>query len=172
MHSQFWRTIVGPVLALSTGAWAQQANPCAGLMKFQASNVEISKAAPIAAGDIGGSPAPIWLHCKYRSVDFVNQEGATLYPAERYMDDISDPACREHLIRFADELTRHYAHNPALAAIGSELAGANWQRRREIIRTLVQRIDIATEVIKIIFRVTQNARDSDSNSIAITLSRT
>jgi Beta-galactosidase len=68
--------------------------------------------------DIGGSPAPIWLHQKYRSVDFVNQEGATMYPAERYMDDISDPAYREHLIRFADELARHYAHNPALAAIG------------------------------------------------------
>ena len=34
------------------------------------------------------------------------------------MDDISDPAFREHVIRFADELTRHYAHNPALAAIG------------------------------------------------------
>ena len=34
------------------------------------------------------------------------------------MDDISDPAYHEHLIRFADKLTRHYAHNPALAAIG------------------------------------------------------
>ena len=48
----------------------------------------------------------------------VNQQGATVQPAERYMDDISAPAYREHLIRFADELTRHYAHNPALAAIG------------------------------------------------------
>ncbi len=48
------------------------------------------------------------------------------------------------------------------AAIGPELPGADWQRRREIIRTLVQRIDIDTEVIKIIFRVTQNARDSRS----------
>jgi site-specific DNA recombinase len=47
------------------------------------------------------------------------------------------------------------------AAIGSELAGANWQRRREIIRTLVQRIDTATEVIKITFRVAQNTRESD-----------
>ena len=35
----------------------------------------------------------------------------------------------------------------------------------------MQRIDIDTEVIKIIFRVTQNARDSDSDSIAITLPR-
>jgi hypothetical protein len=57
-------------------------------------------------------------------------------------------------------------------AIGSELAGADWHRRREIIRTLVQRIDIDTEVIKIIFRVTQNTRRSDSDSIAITLPRT
>jgi beta-galactosidase len=68
--------------------------------------------------DIGGSPAPIWLHHKYPSVNMVNEQGATVQPAERYMDDISDPAYREHLIRFADELTRHYAHNPALAAVG------------------------------------------------------
>jgi site-specific DNA recombinase len=56
-------------------------------------------------------------------------------------------------------------------AIGPELASADWQRRREIMRTLVQRIDIDTEVIKIIFRVTQNARGSDSDCIAITLPR-
>ena len=68
--------------------------------------------------DIGGSPAPIWLHYKYPSVNMVDEHGATIQPAERYMDDISDPAYREHLIRFADELTRHYAHNPTLAAIG------------------------------------------------------
>ena len=68
--------------------------------------------------DIGGSPAPIWLHYKYPSVNMVDEHGATVQPAERYMDDISDPAYREHLIRFANELTRHYAHNPALAAIG------------------------------------------------------
>ncbi len=68
--------------------------------------------------DIGGSPAPIWLHYKYPSVNIVDEHGAVLHPAERYMDDISDPAYREHLIRFANELTRHYAHNPALVAIG------------------------------------------------------
>jgi beta-galactosidase len=68
--------------------------------------------------DIGGSPAPIWLHYKYPSVNLVDEHGAVLHPAERYMVDISDPIYREHLIRFADELTRHYAHNPALAAIG------------------------------------------------------
>ena len=68
--------------------------------------------------DIGGSPAPIWLHHNHPSVNIVNEQGATVYPAERYMDDISDPVYREHLLRFADELTRHYAHHPALAAIG------------------------------------------------------
>jgi beta-galactosidase len=68
--------------------------------------------------DIGGSPAPIWLHQKYPSVNMVDEHGATVQPAERYMDDIGSPDYREHLIRFADELTRHYAHNPALAAIG------------------------------------------------------
>jgi beta-galactosidase len=68
--------------------------------------------------DIGGSPAPIWLHHKYPSVNVVDEHGATLHPAERYMDDTSDPIYREHLIHFADELTRHYAHHPALAAIG------------------------------------------------------
>ncbi len=68
--------------------------------------------------DIGGAPAPIWLHHKYPSVNIVDEHGAVLQPAERYMDDISDPAYREHLTRFADELTRHYAHNPTLAAIG------------------------------------------------------
>ena len=68
--------------------------------------------------DIGGSPGPIWLHHKYPSVNMVNEQGAMVRPAERYMDDISDSAYREHLIRYADELTRHYAHNPALSAIG------------------------------------------------------
>jgi len=68
--------------------------------------------------DVGGSPAPIWLHHKYPSVNVVNEQGATVQPAERYMVDTSDQAYREHLIRFADELTRHYAHHPALAAIG------------------------------------------------------
>jgi len=68
--------------------------------------------------DIGGSPAPIWLHEKYPSVNVVNEQGVTLQPAERYMVNTADPVYRERLIRFADELTRHYAHHPALAAIG------------------------------------------------------
>ena len=68
--------------------------------------------------DIGGSPAPIWLHQKYPSVNVVDEHGVTLHPEERYMDNISDAAYGERLIRFADEMTRHYAHNAALAAIG------------------------------------------------------
>ena len=68
--------------------------------------------------DIGGSPAPIWLHRKYPTANFVDQHGAIIHPAERYMVDTSDPAYRERLVRFADELTSHCAHNPALAAIG------------------------------------------------------
>jgi Beta-galactosidase len=36
--------------------------------------------------DIGGLPAPIWLHHKYPSVNVVNQDGVMLHPAERYLD--------------------------------------------------------------------------------------
>jgi site-specific DNA recombinase len=57
------------------------------------------------------------------------------------------------------------------AAIGLDLTSADWHRRREIVRTLVQRIDIGPEVIRVIFRVTQNARGSGSKSIAVTLPR-
>jgi hypothetical protein len=56
-------------------------------------------------------------------------------------------------------------------AIGPELASADWQRKREIIQTLVEQIDIDTEVIKIIFRVTQNNRGSGADSIAIAFPR-
>ena len=64
--------------------------------------------------DIGGLPAPIWLHHKYPSVNVVNQDGVVLHPAERYMVNIADPIYRAHVIHFADELTKHYAHNPDL----------------------------------------------------------
>jgi len=57
------------------------------------------------------------------------------------------------------------------ATVGPELGSADWQRRREIIRTVVQRIDIDTDVIKIIVRVNQNTRGSDSDTIAITIPR-
>ena len=56
-------------------------------------------------------------------------------------------------------------------AVGHDLANADWHRKREIIRTLVQRIEIDTDVIKIILRLTQDARGSDDDSVAITLQR-
>ena len=57
------------------------------------------------------------------------------------------------------------------AIVGPELGSADWQRRREIIRTVVQRIDIDTEVIKVVFRVNQNTRGSNSDAIGITVPR-
>jgi site-specific DNA recombinase len=72
---------------------------------------------------------------------------------------------REHL-RLAANRLRELA-----ATVGPELGSADWQRRREIIRTVLQRIDIDTEVIKIVFRVNQNTRASDSDPIAITVPR-
>ncbi|MBW8880822.1 MAG: beta-galactosidase, partial [Asticcacaulis sp.] len=68
--------------------------------------------------DISGLPAPLWLHHKYPGVDLVAQNGTKLNPAERYMDDISDPDYRRLVRDFADTLTKHYAHHPALFAIG------------------------------------------------------
>ena len=72
---------------------------------------------------------------------------------------------REHL-RLATNRLRELA-----ATVGPELGSADWQRRREIIRTVVRRIDIDTDVIKIVFRVNQNTRGSDSDAIAITVPR-
>jgi site-specific DNA recombinase len=72
---------------------------------------------------------------------------------------------REHL-RLATNRLRELA-----ATVGPELGSADWQRRREIIRTIVQRIDVDTDVIKIIFRVNQNIPGSDSDAIAITVPR-
>ncbi|MDR6842666.1 beta-galactosidase [Pseudoxanthomonas sacheonensis] len=68
--------------------------------------------------DIPGQPAPIWLHHKYPGVDIVTQNGVQLDPAERYMDDISDPDYKRLLARMADMLTKRYAKHPALFAIG------------------------------------------------------
>lgn len=68
--------------------------------------------------DIPGLPAPLWLHQKYPGVDIVAQNGTKLYPATRYMDDISDPDYQRLAKRMGDALTKHYAHHPALLAIG------------------------------------------------------
>lgn len=68
--------------------------------------------------DIGGSPAPQWLHQKYPGVTLVREDGSKLYPAERYMDDISDPDYRRLLHRFADTVLQRYGKHPAVVAIG------------------------------------------------------
>jgi len=68
--------------------------------------------------DIPGTPAPIWLHRKYHGVDIVNQYGERRPPAERYMDDISDPDYVREVSIMANALTKHYAHNPDIIAVG------------------------------------------------------
>jgi beta-galactosidase len=68
--------------------------------------------------DIPGLPAPIWLHRTYPGVDIVAQNGTRLPPAERYMDNISDPNYVREASILADTLTQRYAHHPAVIAIG------------------------------------------------------
>ena len=53
------------------------------------------------------------------------------------------------------------------AAVGPHVANSDWHRRRDLIRTLVQRIEIGIEVIKIVFRVMQDARGSGPESIVV-----
>jgi len=68
--------------------------------------------------DIPGSPAPIWLHRKYPGVDIVGEDGARRPPAERYMDDIGDPDYAQELGVLGDAIMKHFAHNPAILAVG------------------------------------------------------
>ncbi len=68
--------------------------------------------------DIPGTPAPIWLHRTYPGVDIVSESGARRPPAERYMDDISDPNYVREVKILAEAMTTHFAHNPAILAIG------------------------------------------------------
>ena len=68
--------------------------------------------------DIPGSPAPIWLHRAYLGIDIVSQNGTRLPPAERYMDNISNPDYVREVGILADALTKRYAHHPAVLAIG------------------------------------------------------
>ena len=68
--------------------------------------------------DIPGTPAPLWLHKKYPGVNLVNAQGAVVYPAERYMLDISDPDYRRHAVRLAERLMQRYGKHPAVLAIG------------------------------------------------------
>lgn len=68
--------------------------------------------------DIPGLPAPIWLHRAYPGVDLVSQNGTRLPPAERYMDDISDPDYVREASLLAEAMTKRYAHHPAVIAVG------------------------------------------------------
>jgi beta-galactosidase len=68
--------------------------------------------------DIPGMPAPIWLHRAFPGVDIIAQNGTRLPPAERYMDDISDPNYIREVGILADAMTKRYAHHPAVIAIG------------------------------------------------------
>lgn len=68
--------------------------------------------------DIPGAPAPIWLHREHPGVDTVAQNGTRLPPAERYMDNISDPDYVRELGILADTIMKHYAHHPAVIAVG------------------------------------------------------
>jgi len=68
--------------------------------------------------DIPGSPAPIWLHRLYPGVDIVNQNGVRLPPAERYMDNISDPDYVREAGILAEAMMKRYAHHPAVIAVG------------------------------------------------------
>ncbi|XAE59295.1 beta-galactosidase [Termitidicoccus mucosus] len=68
--------------------------------------------------DIGGSIAPQWLHQEYPGATLAKEDGTALYPARRYMVDISNPDYRRLLHRFADIFTRRYGNHPAVIAIG------------------------------------------------------
>jgi hypothetical protein len=57
------------------------------------------------------------------------------------------------------------------STVGPDLADADWHRQREVIRTVVQRIEIGHENIRIIFRLSPDAGRSGPESIAVTLPR-
>jgi site-specific DNA recombinase len=80
-------------------------------------------------------------------------------------DDAGDIDQLEHW-RLAAKRLRDLA-----TAVGPHLVDSDWHRRREIIRTLVQRIEIGQEDVKIVFRVTPDARGSGPESIVVTLPR-
>ena len=74
MRQQFVQVTLYSVFALSTCAWARQANSCESLAKFKAPNVEITKVAAIAAGTTEAYPwgqdrtAPLPAYCRVEGV--------------------------------------------------------------------------------------------------------
>ena len=57
------------------------------------------------------------------------------------------------------------------ATVGPDLEDADWARRREIIRALVQRIEIGPEKVTIVLRPSPDGRGAGPESIVVTLSR-
>ena len=57
------------------------------------------------------------------------------------------------------------------ATVGPGLADSDWHRKREVIRTVVQRIEIGHGNIRIVFRLSPDAGRSGTESIAVTLPR-
>jgi len=57
------------------------------------------------------------------------------------------------------------------ATVGPALNNADWARRREIVRALVQRIEIGPKMVSIVFRLSQDGRGSGPESVTVTLSR-
>jgi hypothetical protein len=55
--------------------------------------------------------------------------------------------------------------------LGPGLDGADWNRRREIIRSLVDRIEVGRAIIAMVFRVPCSITVSNKNPIMVTLSR-
>jgi len=74
MRQQIVQMTLCSVFALSSGAWAQQASSCESLLNFKAPNVEITKAAVIAAGTTEAYPwgtdrtAPLPVYCRIEGV--------------------------------------------------------------------------------------------------------
>ena len=73
MQSQFSRIVFSAVFALTACAWAQQPESCANLTNFKAPNVEITKAASIAAGTTesvpwAGNIGPLPAYCRVEGV--------------------------------------------------------------------------------------------------------
>jgi len=68
--------------------------------------------------DISVRPAPLWLHCKYSSIDVTDASGNRLYSNHRYMEDVGDPMYQKYALIYTDSITKHYAKYPALLAFG------------------------------------------------------
>src|SRR5271165_1562802 len=77
----------------------------------------------------------------------------------------SDVDQLEH-VRLAAERLRELS-----ATIGSDLLDADWHRRRELIRTLAQKVEIGRDNVRIVFRMLPDAGRSVPESIAVTLAR-